>query len=168
MKSFLSLSVLAKLAIAPPHDPVGVAALIHPCGSRKRQISPASVNSLLPPSIKAKLTGIIESVARALRIFPYGKLQKIHVLRSALCRVRFMDGNEEVGLSPDFFNTSVRYRIFVAGVLKRVSVSGVDFLVVERDACAPIKHVTEAGGLSLDPDTFNLLTPARLQNLVDV
>jgi hypothetical protein len=73
-----------------------------------------------------------------------------------------VDGNEEVGLSPYFRDASVRYRIFVARVVPVVSMSGVDFLVEKADSTAPIKHVTEPGGLTFDPDTFYLLTPARL------
>ena len=118
--------------------------------------------------MEAQLTGVVEGIARALRIFFHGKLQKIHVLPPALGRVRLVDGEEEVGLSPYFRDASVRYRIFVAGVVPVVSVPGVDLFVIEADPASPVEHVAEAGGLSLDPDTLNLLTPAGLENLINV
>ena len=162
MECLFSLEGIAQFIVAAAHDPVSVAPLVLPCGAGELQVVVASVNRFLPAAMEAQLTGIVEGVARALRIFFYGKLQKIHVLSPAFRRVRLMDGDEEVGLRPLLFNPPVRYRIFVAWVVPMISMSGVNFFIVEADSASPIEHVAKAGGLSLDPDTLNLLAPTRL------
>ena len=159
---------IEEFVITPSHDPVGVAPLVVPGGSGELEVVLASLNRLPPPSVEAQLSSVVEGVAGAVGVFFYRKLQKIHVLSPALGRVRLVDGEEEVGLSPYFCDASVRYRIFVARMMPHVSMSGVDFLVEEADPTAPIKHVTEPGGLTFDPDTLNLLSPTGLKNLVNV
>jgi hypothetical protein len=69
MESPLRFNVIAKLAVAPPHDAISITTLIHPCGSRELQIPIALVDSLLPMRVKAEFTGIIESISGAGRVF---------------------------------------------------------------------------------------------------
>ena len=53
----------------------------------------------------------------------------------------------------------------MAGMMPHVAVPGVDFLVVEGNAAAPVEHVTKAGRVVL-PDALNFLTPTGLKFLV--
>jgi hypothetical protein len=56
----------------------------------------------------------------------------------------------------------------MARVMPHIAVLGMDFLIVELDAAAPIKHIAEAGCLTLDPDALNLFAPAGLKNFINV
>ena len=164
----LGLTSVAKFAVTAAHDTVGVAPFVHPCGAWQAQIALAGVNGVLPPGMEAQLAGVVEGVARALGVFPYRKLQKIHVLPPALGRVWLVDGKQHVCLRPDFRDPPVRDWVFVAGVMPHIAVLGMNFLVIEVDAAAPIEHVAQSGRLAFDPYTRNLLTPAGLKNLINV
>jgi hypothetical protein len=78
-----------------------------------------------------------------------------------------MDSQEHVGVGPDLGDSAIRHGVFMAWVVPPIAMSGVDLLVFELDATAPVKHVAQARCF-LSPDPLYFFTPARLKKLIKV
>lgn len=56
----------------------------------------------------------------------------------------------------------------MAWMLPTIAVTGMDFLVIEDDATAPIKLVPQTGCLTRNPNALDLVAPTGLQHFVNV
>ena len=78
-----------------------------------------------------------------------------------------MNRQKHIGLRPHLVDAAIRNGVFVARVMPHVTMTGMDFFVIKRDACTPVEHVSQAGCVA-GPYPLDFFTPARLQNLVNV
>ena len=104
-----------------------------------------------------------------MRIFLDRKFQQVEVLATALGGVGVV-AHEQLrpGVRVDLGGPTVWTRVLVAGVVPVVTLAGVDLLVCEADAAAPVKHIPEARSLPLDPSGLDGFSPPRLKDFVEV
>ena len=65
---------------------------------------------------------------------------------------------KHVRIRPDLYRPGVWHGVFMARVVPHITLTGMDFFVLELDATAPIEEVSQAGRI-LHPDALDLLSP---------
>ena len=71
-------------------------------------------------------------------------------------------------IGPDLLDPAISAGVLMARMMPMVAVTGMNFLVHELDATAPVKVVPEAGAFAHFPDPLDLFAPTGFHDLVQV
>ena len=78
-----------------------------------------------------------------------------------------MADQQEVSIRPNLSDPAIRNRVFMAWVVPEIPLPGMDFLIFEPDAHAPVEEIAEPGR-SRRPNPLNFLPPAGFHHLIKI